>query len=67
MRPRTQHLLHLAGLALLFYFFALTARSFGVSVAVWVFLPLAVLFECRFWWKLFKPGDDGDALGSDPS
>ena len=60
MRPRNQHLLHIAALALLFYLFAFTARTLGATLAVGVFLPLAVVFECRFWWKLFTPDDDTD-------
>ncbi len=53
MSDTTRHLVHLAGLALLFYLFALTARVLGVMVAVAIFLPLGMLFELRFWWTLF--------------
>ena len=50
------HLLHLAALALLLYCFALTARTFGATVAFAIFLPLGILVELRFWWTLFTPG-----------
>ena len=55
MSPRSRHLLHLLGLAALFYVFALSARHFGAQAAFLVFFPIAVVFECRFWWKLFVP------------
>ena len=55
MRSKGLHLLHLAALALLFYFFALTARYFGATVAFAIFLPLGILVELRFWWTLFTP------------
>ena len=64
MSAKTLHLLHLAALALLFYLFALAARVLGATLAAGIFLPLAVLFECRFWWKLFKPDADSDSAGS---
>ena len=52
---KTLHLLHLAALALLLYFFALAARAFGVQVAFAIFLPLGILVELKFWWTLFTP------------
>lgn len=55
MRTKTQHLVHLAGLALLLYFFAITAKILGIMVAVAIFLPLGAIVELRFWWKLFTP------------
>ncbi len=55
MAGKTLHLLHLAALALLLYVFALTARSFGATVAFAIFLPLGILAEFRFWWTLFTP------------
>ncbi len=58
MSARTRHLLHLAGLALLLYLFAMTARILGAMVAFAIFLPLGILFELRFWWTLFTPGRD---------
>ncbi len=54
MQAKTKILLHLAALALLFYFFALTARFAGATLAAALFLPLAVVFECKFWWELFS-------------
>lgn len=58
MSDTTRHLIHLAGLALLFYLFALTARILGVMPAVAIFLPLGALFELRFWWSLFTTARD---------
>ncbi len=55
MSARARHLLHLAALALMLYFFALTAQAFGARVAFAIFLPLGVLVELRFWWTLFFP------------
>ncbi len=55
MSGKALHLLHLAALALLLYFFALTARYFGATVAFAIFLPLGALVELRFWWTLFTP------------
>lgn len=55
MSGKARHLLHLAALMLLFYFFALTAKAMGAMVAVAIFLPLGVLVEVRFWWTLFTP------------
>ncbi len=55
MKETTRHLVHLAGLALLFYGFAFAARTLGVMIAFFIFLPLGLLFECRFWWRLFRP------------
>ncbi len=54
-RGKGRHLLHLAALMLLLYFFALTARAFGATVAFAIFLPLGILVEIRFWWTLFTP------------
>lgn len=55
MSRKRQHLLHLAGLTLLLYFFALTANVLGAKVACLIFLPLGLLVELRFWWTLFTP------------
>ena len=55
---KTRHLLHLAGLALFFYLFAFSARYLGAMVAFMIFLPVGLVFECRFWWKLFTPSRD---------
>ncbi len=58
MSDTTRHLVHLAGLALLFYLFAVTARILGIMPAVAIFLPLGALFELRFWWTLFTTWRD---------
>ena len=55
MSSKGRHLLHLAALMLLLYFFAMTARALGATVAFAIFLPLGVLVELRFWWTLFTP------------
>ncbi len=55
MSAKGRHLLHLAALMLLLYFFALTARTLGATVAFAIFLPLGILVEIRFWWTLFTP------------
>ena len=55
MKETTRHLLHLAGLAALFYAFAFTARAIGITFAFVIFLPLGLIYECRFWWHLFRP------------
>lgn len=65
MKATTRHLLHLAGLAVLFYGFAFAARALGVMIAFAIFLPLGLLFECRFWWRLFRPGAKLDTQSPD--
>lgn len=62
MQTRTKHLLHLAALAFLFYLFALTARFAGATIAVAIFLPLGVVFECKFWWELFSRSRAADPM-----
>ena len=64
MSNKGRHLLHLAALMLLLYFFALPARAFGATVAFAIFLPLGILVEIRFWWvALFNRDPPGSSQG----
>ncbi len=67
MKETTRHLLHLAGLSVLFYGFAFAARGLGIMVVCILFFPLGLIFECRFWWHLFRPSKKHDAPSVDSS
>jgi multidrug transporter EmrE-like cation transporter len=66
MSAKALHLLHLAALALLLYFFALSARYFGATVAFAIFLPLGILVEVRFWWMLFTSDRNRRSRSDEP-